>query len=667
MDDSDSSPVAVVDDFISNEDIAYALHHLNLEDDHDLPEINDVVVSSEEDDQYLLRVFDDDEEGIFKQETNPDSSLEPEFEQLAAEFDSLALDDPFMLDNDAYEALYYCQPCNDPNSIPPLPIMTEDAISVAAALLAAEYQNAAERENESFWREQLRVLGGPEDFSPEDEDIPDDWVPDPIPLLEQESERKEEEHPVLRSAAITAAQPFLEAFSATLWNEEQENTSISTLRECLGHKERILGCAISPDGNYLATASQDATVRIWDIKTQKQLKALNGTSEEELLRVAWYENEYLAIGGADGWVHLYHVDDWSLVASIDHGTYLKAAKPKTNNLESIQEEAEETNEEDTKDSGTGPPQIYSLQFVNEWKALPSTNKNDEDVVETVFLLTSADDFLILWELDLTHKKTKTVDGSASRQIETREIFSLHFSPISALGYGVSVCNISRGNVTHANAPSSDAFGGVRNPDNLIYVFDASYCSTNGLIGAALSDGTLRLMNGRGVCLSALSLPGCQSHLTSFTWDSTGRKLATTVATGHVIVWYVELLENETIQRSCEAVFQGGHIPGRPVFGARYMQNDELLITWGSDGRLCLWDGKATVEVDAPLSLLLEKESYPIYGVDISADNGSKVTVAAAGGGAIGGFLGIPVYLQDVVGLAEEAAESSASKRTKVSS
>ena len=90
----------------------------------------------------------------------------------------------------------------------------------------------------------------------------------------------------------------------------------------------------------------------------------------------------------------------------------------------------------------------------------------------------------------------------------------------------------------SEATATTPFGGERNPDNIIYVFDAAYCSANRLLGVALSDGSLRLVNGRGVCLSVLTLPGVQSHLTSFAWDDSGHRLATCVASGHLISWTI---------------------------------------------------------------------------------------------------------------------------------
>ena len=84
-----------------------------------------------------------------------------------------------------------------------------------------------------------------------------------------------------------------------------------------------------------------------------------------------------------------------------------------------------------------------------------------------------------------------------------------------------------------------AFGGERNPDNKIFVFDAAYCPANQLIGVALSDGTLRLISWHGQCMSIVSLPGRQSYLTSFCWDSTGTRLATCVASGHLVTWHID--------------------------------------------------------------------------------------------------------------------------------
>jgi WD40 repeat protein len=514
-----------------------------------------------------------------------------------------------------------------------------------------------------------------------------------------------------------AAEPYLRAFSTALWperpppqqqqkqlvgagrggraakenKEDQRCRPATQMRECWGHKERILGCALSPkNGSLLATASQDGTVRIWDTKLHKQIRVLKvPSSEDELLRVAWHQHaneEYLATGGADGWVHIYDCNnDWSLVASIDQGSYLKpvagAQSSRPSQEEANEHENDEDDEADEEDENVpqmGPPQIYALQFIKEWKDRSKPEVTDDDdeaatTAESVYLLTSADDFVILWELnDVTksqQQKATVKVADADDNIHPREAFSLQFTDITPTSYGVSRCHLAAGQFNLLGRGSTDpdgVFGGVdRNPNSIIFVFDAAFCAVNGLLGVALSDGSLRVMNGHtGICQTVLTLPDSQAHLTSFCWDSTGRKIATALATGHVIVWSLALSDNDPTRyqrsaSSCQAVYHGGHCPGRPVFGVRYMEQDQLLLTWGVDGRLCLWDGTAIdAEIDAPLAVLLDNDEYPIYGVDIIGNtnsNGDTVALAVAGGGATPGFLGIPVYVQQITTARDEPA------------
>ena len=108
----------------------------------------------------------------------------------------------------------------------------------------------------------------------------------------------------------------------------------------------------------------------------------------------------------------------------------------------------------------------------------------------------------------------------------------------------------------------------------------------------------------------------------------------------------------------------GHQVGRPLFGVRYCgsDNEELLLSWGIDGTLCLWDSYANGYA-APLATLISKPDYPIYSVDAmkstvsaspsagdtpsSESNKREVTRIAVAGGRDGGFIGIPFYLYDV--------------------
>jgi WD40 repeat protein len=734
--------------------------------------------------------------------------------------------------------ILYCQPCNDPSSIPPPPPPSwwhtpteEETWALAAAAVFAEQvqgdnELVVDHDEMTFWQEQVRLLSAQsqqqEHMSSSVPTMQDQ--PDPFDLFDSNPDNElahdnvdptnaeipatatGRHHlqptpattvvPTVRPGALQAAQPYVQAFGAALLSttttpsdsvhQPPHRATTARARECFGHKERVLGCDISSCGQYLATASQDATVRVWSMASHRQLACLTGHNpEHECLRVAWASPQWaadqvsrssgtrrhsskepalesspvglsfaylLVSGGADGVVHVWGCHDpatqeWVNWATLDHSLYQHVVARSTQVLMGIQKGHSEA-AEDKPVLDDDKPQIYSLQFIDHWAGLPPRSRSWDGLAEGIgggdegdkatnfgnsFLLTSSDEYVHLWELDerKLHKKTKTAVGAASLQWQFREVLSLRFGPWDGPAYGVTLrpvtedCALAHQELSahskpaesHADNAGTSAsgfvFGGERNVKNTIFVFDASYCPANGLLGAALSDGTLRLVNGRGVCLSVLQLPGCQSHLTSFSWDSTGERLATTVATGHLITWGIQIvntlgsantadashrqhsLVSDGIRATCRAVMEGGHVRGRPLYGTRFIANDELLTSWGSDGRVCLWDSQTyDDEVDQPMAILWDNngdsmgEGYPVFAlaltpktavkvVESSRTNGTQgestalpemmLSIAIAGGGSTSGFLGNPVYLYDVYGLfsdEDNKAVQGSSKRTK---
>jgi WD40 repeat protein/uncharacterized caspase-like protein len=72
-----------------------------------------------------------------------------------------------------------------------------------------------------------------------------------------------------------------------------------------GHSERSDGLAFSPDGRYLASASSDATIRIWDAATGNELRVLRGHTGGVRTVAFSSDGRLLASGGADGKVKLW--------------------------------------------------------------------------------------------------------------------------------------------------------------------------------------------------------------------------------------------------------------------------------------------------------------------------------------------------------------------------
>ena len=93
-----------------------------------------------------------------------------------------------------------------------------------------------------------------------------------------------------------------------------------------------------------------------------------------------------------------------------------------------------------------------------------------------------------------------------------------------------------------------------------------------------------------------------------------------------------------------------------------------MLSWGADGKLCLWDSYSEGQIGQTMSVLASNAEYPLYAVDVrefdenedsnetSIKNtdvkraGTKqrtISSFAVGGGRDAGFIGVPVKIYDV--------------------
>jgi WD40 repeat protein len=86
-----------------------------------------------------------------------------------------------------------------------------------------------------------------------------------------------------------------------VWKLDQTPILLETIN---AHWFTINDLQISPNGNFLISASRDKTIKIWDIKTLELLKVLDrfkniGGHTHSVNRLLWLDNETFVSGGDD--------------------------------------------------------------------------------------------------------------------------------------------------------------------------------------------------------------------------------------------------------------------------------------------------------------------------------------------------------------------------------
>lgn len=97
------------------------------------------------------------------------------------------------------------------------------------------------------------------------------------------------------------------------YKTQPKTSTGATLKATLHHSHRILSVAISPDGQYLATGSDDSTVKVWSLHSGELLRTISGHSTAVLLVAFSPASKTLLTRSRGGSVKLWNLQNGELL------------------------------------------------------------------------------------------------------------------------------------------------------------------------------------------------------------------------------------------------------------------------------------------------------------------------------------------------------------------
>jgi WD40 repeat protein len=358
-----------------------------------------------------------------------------------------------------------------------------------------------------------------------------------------------------------------------------------------GHEDFVHSVSFSPDGKTLATGSDDATVKLWDVKSGGELRTLSG-HESIVWSVSFSpDGKTLATGSDDATVKLWDVESGeeprtlsghefsvhSVSFSPDGKTLATGSSDTTVKLWDV-----ESGEELRTLSGHAADSFYNVSFSPDGKTLATG---------------SADNTVKLWDVE-SGEELRTLSGHESRT------YSVSFSPD-----GKTLAMGSADNTVKLwDVESGEELRTLSGHESI--VDSVSFSPDGKTLATGSADNTVKLWDVEsGEELRTLS--GHADFVNSVSFSPDGKTLATGSDDATVKLWDVESGE--------EPRTLSGHAAGS-VSSVSFSPDGKTLATGSDDATVKLWD----VESGEEPRTLSGHESI-VYSVSFSPDGKTLAT------------------------------------------
>ncbi len=372
--------------------------------------------------------------------------------------------------------------------------------------------------------------------------------------------------------------------------EKKENRAIE-VNTLEGHSNVVISVAYSPNGQQLASASGDKTIKIWDVSSGQLLKSLTGHSDTVNSVAYSPSGQQLASASTDKTIKIWDISSGQLLKSLTgHSSEVISVAYSPNGQQLASASTDKT---------------IKIWDVSSGQLLKSLTGHSNSVISVAYrpngqqlASASADQTIKIWDVS-SGQLLKSLTGHSS------EVYSVAYSPngqqlaSASFDKTIKIWDVSSGQLLKSLTGHSS------------YVNSVAYSPNGQQLASASGDTTIKIWDvSSGQLLKTLI--GHSDRVISVAYSPNGQQLASASHDKTIKIWDVssgQLLKTLT-----------GH--SNTVFSVAYSPNGQQLASASFDKTIKIWD-----VISGQLLKTLTGHSNTVFSVAYSP-NGQQLASAS---------------------------------------